>query len=34
LMRTGTIEVGLNILPQYTMQVPFAEYDHVVFGDN
>ena len=29
LMWTGTIEVGLNILPQYTMQPPFAEYDHV-----
>jgi len=30
LMRTGTIEVGLNVLPQYTMQLPFAEYYHVV----
>jgi hypothetical protein len=28
LMRTGTIEVGLNVLPQYTMQRPFAEDDH------
>ena len=30
LMRTGTIEVDLNVLPQYTMQLPFAEYYHVV----
>jgi hypothetical protein len=30
LMWTGTIEVGLNILPQYTMQLPLAEYYHVV----
>ena len=29
-MRTGTIEVDLNVLPQYTMQLPFAEYYHVV----
>ena len=26
----GTIEVSLNVLPQYTMQLPFPEYDHVV----
>jgi len=26
LVRTGTIEVGLNMLPQYTMQLPSAEY--------
>ena len=30
LMRTGTIEVDLNVLPQYTMQLPFAEYYDVV----
>ncbi len=30
LMRTGTIEVGRNVLLQYTTQLPFAEYHDVV----
>jgi hypothetical protein len=30
LMRTGTIGVGRNVLPQYTMQLPFAVYYHIV----
>lgn len=27
LMRAGTVEIGFNRLPKYTMQQPFAEYD-------